>query len=238
MHAGIFAAGFGSRLRLADANPNTPKGLVRVAGRPLVDWVLSDLAAAGVTEAVVIINQQSTSIRDHVDRDPPVPVRWLVETTTSSMHSFLRVLEELARDGRDGPFLMTTVDTIAPAGTFRRFLAAATGAPSDVVLALTTLIDDEHPLRIGIESGAAGPSPVTSVGTGPFATAGYYLVGRSVLQEAAAGRASRLAALRLFLKHLFDRGYRISGVPMPDSVDVDRPADIASAERVLRAGTP
>jgi NDP-sugar pyrophosphorylase family protein len=238
MRAGIFAAGFGSRLRLAASDPDTPKGLVRVAGRPLVDWVLSDLATAGVTEAVVIINEESTSIRDHVDRDSPVPVRWLVETTASSMHSFLRVLEELARDGRDGPFLMTTVDTIAPAGTFRRFLDAASTMPSDLVLALTTLIDDEHPLRIGIESGAGGPAPVTSVGTGPFATAGYYLVGRSVLQEAAAGRAAGFAALRVFLKHLFDRGYRISAVPMPDSVDVDRPADVASAERVLRPGTP
>ena len=238
MRAGIFAAGVGSRLRPAGAGPDTPKGLVRVAGRPLVDWVLSDLATAGVTEAVVIINERSTSLRDHVDRDSPVPVRWLIETTPSSMHSFLRVLEELARDGREGPFLMTTVDTIAPVGTFRRFLDAALAAPSDIVLALTTLIDDEHPLRVGIESEAGGPSPVTSIGTGPFATAGYYLVGRAVLREAAAGRGADFAALRMFLKHLFDRGYRISGVPMPDSVDVDRPADVASAERILRAGAP
>jgi NDP-sugar pyrophosphorylase family protein len=237
MRAGIFAAGAGSRLRSA-AGPDTPKGLVAVAGRPLVDWVLSDLAMAGVTEAVVIINEHSTAMRDHVDRDSPVPVRWLVETTPSSMHSFLRVLEELAGDGRDGPFLMTTVDTIAPVGTFRRFLDAARGAPSELALALTTLIDDEHPLRIGIESDAGGPSPVTSIGSGPFATAGYYLVGRSVLREAAAGRAAGFAALRVFLKHLFGRGYRMSGVPMPDSIDVDRPADVVAAERILRAGPP
>ena len=236
MRAGIIAAGFGSRLQPAGANREIPKGLVRVAGRPLVDWVLSDLAAAGISEAVVIINEASTSVRDHVDRDSPVPVRWLVETTASSMHSFLRVLEELGRAGGDGPFLMTTVDTIAPSGTFRRFLDAASDTSSDLVLALTTLIDDEHPLRISIESDAGGPSPVTAVGSGPFATAGYYLVGRSVLREAAAGRGADFAALRVFLKHLFDRGYRISGVPMPDSVDVDRPADVASAERILRAG--
>ena len=238
MRAGIFAAGFGSRLRPAGAAPEIPKGLVRVAGRPLVDWVLSDLAAAGVTEAVVIINEQSTSLRDHIERGSPVPVSWLVETTPSSMHSFLRVLEELASSGRDEHFLMTTVDTIAPEGTFRRFLDLAQGASSDLVLALTTLIDDENPLRIGIESDAGGPSPVTSFGTGHFATAGYYLVGLSVLQEAAAGRAADFAALRVFMKHLFDRGYRMSGVPMADSVDVDRPSDVASAERILRAGAP
>ena len=238
MRAGIFAAGFGSRLRAAGAEPETPKGLVPIAGRPLVDWVLSDLAAASVTEAVVIINEQSTSLRDHVDRHSPIPVRWLVETTPSSMHSFLRVLEELASSGPDERFLMTTVDTIAPGGTFSRFLDAARDAPSDLVLALTTLIDDENPLRIGIASDAGGLSPVTSIGAGRFATAGYYLVGVSVLREAAAGRAGAFAALRAFMKHLFDRGYRLSGVPMPDSVDVDRPADVASAERILRAGAP
>jgi NDP-sugar pyrophosphorylase family protein len=233
MRAGIFAAGFGSRLRSA-VSPDTPKGLVRVAGRPLIDWVLSDLAAAGVTETIVIINEESTSVRDHVDRWSPRPVRWLVETTPSSMHSFLRVLEALASDGGQGPFLMTTVDTIAPAGTFRRFLEAAQGAPSDVVLALTTLIEDEHPLCIEIESESAGPSRVTSVGTGRLATAGYYLVDRAVLREADEGRRANFSALRVFLKHLFDRGYRLSGIPMPDSVDVDRPADVAAAERILR----
>lgn len=238
MRAGIFAAGFGSRLRLAGDRPDTPKGLVRVAGRPLVDWVLADLAAAGVTETIVIINEQSTALRDHVDGSAPMPVRWLVETTPSSMHSFLRVLQELAGDEHEGPFLITTVDTIAPAGTFRRFLDAARGTPSDLVLALTTFVDDEHPLRIEIESESAGPSTVTSVGTGRFATAGYFLVGRAVLREADAGRRAEFTALRVFVKHLFERGYRLSGVPMPDSVDVDRPTDVPTAERILRVTAP
>jgi NDP-sugar pyrophosphorylase family protein len=236
MRAGILAAGLGARLR-PDADPTgTPKALTRVAGRPLIDWILSDLERASVEQVVVIVNEHSTSIRDHVERSGRASVIWLVETTASSMHSFLRVLEELARDGDDGPFLITAVDTIAPAGTFRQFAQIAAAAPSaDIVFGLTTFVDDENPLRIDVADHSTAVAEVTSVGDGPYATAGYFLVRSSVLREAGVARASSFNALRVYLRHLFDRGYRMSGVRMADSIDVDRPSDVATAERLLRA---
>jgi hypothetical protein len=145
------------------------------------------------------------------------------------------VLEELARDGQKGPFLLSTVDTVAPPGAFRTFVDAAARIPRfDLVFALTTFIDDENPLRIDIRPDADDGAEVTAVGSGAYATAGYCLVSASVLAEAAAGRAANFGALRLFFRHLFDRGYRLSGVCVGDSVDVDRPSDIAAAERLLQ----
>ena len=41
------------------------------------------------------------------------------------MHSFLRVVETLAAGGDEGPFLVSTVDTVAPPGAFARFAAEA-----------------------------------------------------------------------------------------------------------------
>jgi MurNAc alpha-1-phosphate uridylyltransferase len=47
----IFAAGRGERMRpLTDA---TPKPLLRVGGKPLIEWHLEKLAAAGVAEVVI-----------------------------------------------------------------------------------------------------------------------------------------------------------------------------------------
>jgi N-acetyl-alpha-D-muramate 1-phosphate uridylyltransferase len=60
----VLAAGLGLRMRpLTD---RMPKPLVPVAGRPLLDYVLDKLAAAGVTEAVVNVHYLGDQIIDHV----------------------------------------------------------------------------------------------------------------------------------------------------------------------------
>ena len=234
MKAGIFAAGAGTRL---GGPPRGPKALTPVAGRPLIDWLLDDLERARITDVVVIINEQSIAVRDHVAAHPRRgAIRWIVETTPSSMHSFLRVVEDLARDGDGGPFLISTVDTIAPPGTFAAFVdrASALLAHSDAVLALTARIDDETPFRVRLVDRDARIGPVAALGDGPFATAGYSLVRPSVLRDADAARAARLGALREYFVRLLAGGFRFAGVCMPDSIDVDRDADVLAAEQLLR----
>ena len=235
LRAGLLAAGFGSRMRESGGGP---KALTLVAGRPLIDWVLDDIEEANVSEIVIIINEQSLAVCEHVEsRRRSCRIRWIVETTPSSMHSFLRVVEELARRGDDGPFLVSTVDTIAPPGTFRQFVEAARHLRhADVILPLTTRMEDDKPLKVEIRRlpEVQGGEITALGGDGAYATAGYYLVRASVLREAAACRAENLGALRLFFQHLLDCGCRLAGICMPDSIDVDRPADVGAAEMVLR----
>jgi NDP-sugar pyrophosphorylase family protein len=239
LKAGVFAAGAGLRLRGGDAAA-PPKALTAVADRTLIEWTLRDIEAAGSTQIVVIVNEASVSVRDHVARTMrSSPITWIVETTPSSMHSFLRVLETLACAGDDGPFLMATVDTIAPPGTFAHFVDAARRAPAaDIVLALTTRIDDDNPLTVTVGPfGADGSADVVAIGSGPLATAGYYFVRASLLAEADAARRAGLPALRKFFQFVAARGYSVRGICMPASVDVDRPADVGAAEALLRGST-
>src|SRR3982751_6739983 len=59
----VLDAGFGVRMRpLTD---HTPKPLVQVAGRALLDHVLDKLGNAGVTEAVVNVHYLPDQIIDH-----------------------------------------------------------------------------------------------------------------------------------------------------------------------------
>jgi len=129
------------------------KPLVRVGGQTLVERVLLSLAEARPVEVVIIVNEASGEVKDHVttSRTWPFTVRWIVETTASSMHSFLRVVETLAEDGDGGPFLISTVDTIAAPGAFGAFAAASRGSDADVMLAVTPPTDDDKPLlaRVG-----------------------------------------------------------------------------------------
>jgi hypothetical protein len=55
-----------------------------------------------------------------------------------------------------------------------------------------------------------------------------------VLNEAEAARRDGVSALRVFFARLIARGYRIDGVLVPDSIDVDRPSDVVVAERLLQ----
>jgi MurNAc alpha-1-phosphate uridylyltransferase len=60
----VLAAGFGTRLR--PITETLPKPLVCVAGRPLIDWVLDRLVAAGVERAVVNTHHLAERIREHL----------------------------------------------------------------------------------------------------------------------------------------------------------------------------
>lgn len=63
-HAIVLAAGLGKRMRpLTDT---TPKPLIRVAGKPLIDWVLDYLSQSGVVEAVVNISYLGQQIEAHL----------------------------------------------------------------------------------------------------------------------------------------------------------------------------
>jgi NDP-sugar pyrophosphorylase family protein len=153
LRAGIIAAGRGDRLR---HGTHTLKPLVPIAGRTLVERVLSSLAEAAPSEVVIIVNEASLAVRDHVtSRGWPFAVRWIVETTPSSMHSFLRVLEELAGGADEGPFLMSTVDTIAAPGAFASFAALSRELDADVTLAVAQPGDDPKPLLARMTPGTS-----------------------------------------------------------------------------------
>jgi NDP-sugar pyrophosphorylase family protein len=248
----VIAAGRGDRLTHV---PHTLKPLVRVGGQTLIERVLLSLAEAGPVEVVIIVNETSLAVKDHVtmSRKWPFAVRWIVETTPSSMHSFLRVVETLAEDGDGGPFLISTVDTIAAPGAFGAFAAASREPDADVTLAVTPPIDDEKPLLVRL-----GPDGATVEAIGETvrltaggqadrddlreearrswirATAGYYAVRSSVLHEAEGARRDGVGALRLFFERLLVRGYRLHAVSVAAGIDVDRPADVRAAETFLK----
>ncbi|NQX95033.1 MAG: nucleotidyltransferase family protein [Erythrobacter sp.] len=60
----VMAAGMGKRMRPLTAT--TPKPMVRVAGKPLVDHALDRLAEAGVSRAVVNVHYLADALEAHV----------------------------------------------------------------------------------------------------------------------------------------------------------------------------
>jgi NDP-sugar pyrophosphorylase family protein len=232
MKVGIIAAGFGERLQAAGIRE--PKPLVRIAGKPLIDYPLAAVAAAGLRQVACIVNEQSAGIEEHCRAAwPQLEFTFARRTTPSSMES-LFTLGPLLRDGR---FLLMTVDSIFAPKVLADFLDAADRhRAADGVLALASFVDDEKPLwaRVGadghiVDLGAA------AAGSG-LVTAGFYAFDPVIFDEIDAARAARLSALRQFLGHLLRRGYGMYGVKVGKTVDVDRAEDIRVAEAFVRGG--
>ncbi len=64
MKAMILAAGRGTRL--APLTDGTPKPLLPLAGRPLIEWQVQALAAAGIRELVINLHHLGEQIADHL----------------------------------------------------------------------------------------------------------------------------------------------------------------------------
>ena len=166
------------------------------------------------------------------------------------MHSFMIVLERLAR--HDEPsYFMTTVDSICPPAAYRDFLATSDlFKNADVCLGLTTFIDDEKPLRVAmcgeegtgimplrVEDNPDAYEIIAMTNNGfdsEYVTAGFYRASPKILKEKDAALARSFTALRQYLGYLLKYGYRFYGVPLPPVMDVDRPEDILTAEQFLK----
>lgn len=232
MKAGIIAAGHGERL--ARAGFREPKPLVRVAGTPLIEHTLNGIRAAGIRDVVCIINEAGGAVetycREHIT---DLSLRFIHRTTPSSMESLFTLAPYLG----DDLFLLLTVDAIIAPAAVRDFVAAAQArADADGVLAVSTFIDDEKPLRVACDSSGRIASIGADAETSPLITAGFYCFRARIFAEISAARAAGFTALRQFLAHLVTHGYALYAASVPKTVDVDRPEDIGVADAFIRSG--
>lgn len=124
MKYAVIAAGEGSRL--AAEGIDVPKPLVKVGGEHLIDRLIRVFIENEAEEIVVICNDITAQVSLHLVKlqadglqGQPVPLRFVVKSTPSSMHSFY----EISRYLGDGPFCLTTVDTIFREDEFKDYIS-------------------------------------------------------------------------------------------------------------------
>ncbi len=107
MKAVIPLAGKGTRLR--PHTHLTPKPLLRVAGKPVLDFILDDLLAAGVSEMVFIVGHLQHAIRAHIAASyPAVRAHYVVQEVQDGTAGAVA----LARPWADGELLILFADTL------------------------------------------------------------------------------------------------------------------------------
>ena len=140
MKFAIISAGEGSRL--SQEGVCLPKPLVQLNGTAMIDRLIRIFTANGAEEIVVIINNEVPLTKAHLEelaQASEVPLRVIVKTTPSSMHSFY----ELSPYLKGERFCLTTVDTVFHEDEFARFIEAFKVSDTDGMMAVTDYIDDE-----------------------------------------------------------------------------------------------
>ena len=235
MKFAIIAAGDGSRL--AQEGVTEPKPLVKVRGERLIDRLIRIFMGNNATEIVVICNEQMSDVASHLKmiqdkglNGLPVPLRFVVKSTPSSMHSFY----ELRNFLRDVPFILTTVDTIFDEGEFHDYVLSfqdKIAQGTDALMGVTDYIDDEKPLYVGVDNvmrinGYYGTPQADS----HFISAGIYGLTAPSLNILEACIEKGESRMRNFQRSLVTAGLRMEAYPLTKVFDIDHIDDIRKAD--------
>ena len=256
MKYAIIAAGEGSRL--AEEGISVPKPLVKVAGHSLVDRLIRVFLANDAEEIVVVCNDLTPFVDEHlrmIERDgfegKKIPLRHIVRTTPSSMHSFYEMSQFL----KDSPFVLTTVDTIFRDEEFADYIAAfktsLVEGSADGMMGVTDYVDDEKPLYIRVP--ASPPALPRREGAGermglplienfldadpdgvcPYISAGIYGLTPKAIDTLNRCMAEGKSRMRNFQRGLIEDGLRLKAFPFSKVLDIDHAKDIEKAEEFL-----
>ena len=239
MKFAIIAAGDGSRL--AQEGVTEPKPLVKVRGERLIDRLIRIFMGNNATEIIVICNEQMSDVASHLKmiqdkglNGLPVPLRFVVKSTPSSMHSFY----ELRHFLRDEPFILTTVDTIFDESEFHDYVLSfqnKIAQGTDALMGVTDYIDDEKPLYVGVDKVMRINGYYdTSQADSRFISAGIYGLTASSLDILETCIEKGESRMRNFQRALVAADLRIEAFPLTKVFDIDHIDDIRKADEGVK----
>lgn len=245
MKFAILAAGEGSRL--AQEGIELPKPLVKLNGEAMIDRLIRIFMDNDAEEIFVITNNLTTLVQEHLHElvKSRVPVRLVVKTTPSSMHSFY----ELEKYIGEGKFCLTTVDTIFDEREFSSYISEFNLSGYDGMMAVTDYIDDEKPLYIStdchdmitgfhdsLELYAQSEAGQSGASVCKYISGGIYCLDSKAFSTLDKCINSGMSRMRNFQRQLVSDGLRLKACRFSKILDVDHAEDIKKAEDFLNTG--
>lgn len=193
------------------------------------------------TEIVVICNEQMSDVASHLKmiqdkglNGLPVPLRFVVKSTPSSMHSFY----ELRNFLRDDPFILTTVDTIFDESEFHDYVLSfqnKIAQGTDALMGVTDYIDDEKPLYVDVDNVMCINGYYdTPQADSRFISAGIYGLTAPSLDILEACIEKGESRMRNFQRALVAANLRIEAFPLTKVFDIDHIEDIRKADEGVK----
>ena len=236
MQGVILAAGKGSRLHPITLRRS--KAMVPILGKPLVERVMEDLYANGVTDFVLVVSPDDRDIARYFQRESTLDadVRFVYQIERLGMADALRRAVPLL----EGDFILSACDNLTSAENVGRMLAAWNAEPRpDAVLSLMPVsrdqvsntgiveLDGEWVTRI-VEKPAPDQAP-SNVSSLPL-----YCFGRVMLELLPEVELSSRGEYELqdAIQMLVERNGKVRGVFVERRLTVTGPADLLNINRL------
>jgi NDP-sugar pyrophosphorylase family protein len=227
----ILAAGKGTRMAALTAH--VPKPMLVVGGKPILEHVVDRLRQAGVSRVLVIVGYYGEQIRAHFARRQGVEFHEQTQVNGTATAALLG--REFAASE---PFFLTFGDILAAPDDYRRMIARMEEGVAGV-LAVKHTEDPWRGAAVYEQDGVVTrivekPPPGTS--TTPWNSAGIYVFSPDVFAElervpvSPRGEYELTSAVAQWIEG--GREVRICAVG-EQWLDVGRPEDLATAERIL-----
>lgn len=235
MKFGIIAAGEGSRL--AAEGIKAPKPLIEVGGEHLIDRLMRIFMNNGAEEIVVICNDLTSLVSNHLAHikehglnGSRIPLRFMVKSTPSSMHSFY----EISRWLKGGPFVLTTVDTIFGEDEFSQYVSYLKSMPADGVMGVTDYIDDEKPLYVETDSKMGITAFLDKSDSCKYISGGIYGLSDKAIDTLHGCISRGESRMRNFQRALISDSLYLKAWPFSKVLDIDHASDIDKAETFIK----
>lgn len=239
MKYAIIAAGNGSRLH--QEGIKAPKPLVKVNGERLIDRLFRIFCNNQATEIIVICNEQMTDVQEHLAdvqqhglNGKEVPLRFIVKTTPSSMHSFYEISSLIGKES----FVLTTVDTIFREDEFSVYIHEFQKEIEDgtqAFMGVTDYIDDEKPLYVSTDE-AMNITGFHDKNTGncQYISGGIYGLTPETITTLNNCMERGESRMRNFQRALIADGRKTKAYAFTKVLDIDHATDIEKAEEYLK----
>lgn len=230
MNFAIIAAGDGSRL--AQEGVKNPKPLIRINGEIMIERLVRIFLKAGASSVIIIVNDKTKETRLALESmAEKYPIRLVVKSTPSSMHSFY----ELSPHITDDRFCLTTVDTIFKEEEFLAYIDRFRQSDADGIMAVTDFIDDEKPLYISTNENM----DITAFKDRQeddcnYISGGIYCLKVKALDTLRKCMAEGKSHMRNFQRELLSDGMHLKAYPFSKILDIDHASDIEKAETFLK----
>lgn len=132
----ILAAGKGTRM--GNITHQTPKPMLLIQGKPMLEHILEGLAASGIERFLVVVGYHHELIEQHF-RDWPLPIEFRRQEPLNGTGAAARLAKEFAADQ---PFLLTYADILCNPAEYTRCASVLQQHPAAAAVLAVKAVDD------------------------------------------------------------------------------------------------